>query len=556
MNIVDLLVAAEYNDYVYPNGSQRRRKRGFLTMKYNMSKRLFHKTITILLALIVLTLTACSSGNEISIEIPSLLTYEMSENQIKNEAKELGCKSYNINADGSVTYIFSESGHEKAIESQTERLKRADSTRTEIYGDSADFTCNGDRTKYTLYVEKWGDGFYSVDRLEALSYLYEGAYYQLICGTPIDDVEVTATVIDNSSQKILETGYFSSWYTWYKANSDGDIFSDAAVTAAFSKPDSTPSGTQSEASTPIENSPSLSMNDNIELNETFMVGEVMEISLNSYEWNDRVVPSDTSGGYLYIDGEEGETYFIVHGTLKSFAGSSFDIDYCSEATITINDKYDFSARIKLEDNDHTGFNGSVKPLQTLNLVIYGAISDEVKNIAETVQVNFSVVSDEEALKYFYDDRYPHENYTITFFPGQESSAVGTVVNEGVSPVCEVGTEYQEDNGLFVTLNSFSITEQEGYNIVRISYTVRNNTPDTKVMPGSFKLFFTDGTGEPQYGGFDYLFYGESDEREYEWKVLKTQEILALEYNANDDDAGLDGAFFRDRPIDGALHWIP
>ena len=198
----------------------------------------------------------------------------------------------------------------------------------------------------------------------------------------------------------------------------------------------------------------------------------------------------------------------------------------------------------------------MKPLQTLNLVIYGAISDEVKNIAETVQVNFSVVSDEEALKYFYDDRYPHENYTITFFPGQESSAVGTVVNEGVSPVCEVGTEYQEDNGLFVTLNSFSITEQEGYNIVRISYTVRNNTPDTKVMPGSFKLFFTDGTGEPQYGGFDYLFYGESDEREYEWKVLKTQEILALEYNANDDDAGLDGAFFRDQPIDGALHWIP
>lgn len=69
------------------------------------------------------------------------------------------------------------------------------------------------------------------------------------------------------------------------------------------------------------------------MNEAFMVGEIMEITLNSYEWNDRVVPSDTSGGYLYLEGEE------------------------------------------------------------------------------------------EALQYFYDDRYPHENYTITFFSEQESSAV-------------------------------------------------------------------------------------------------------------------------------------
>ena len=120
----------------------------------------------------------------------------------------------------------------------------------------------------------------------------------------------------------------------------------------------------------------------------------------------------------------------------------------------------------------------------------------------------------------------------------------------------IGKEYQEENGLYVTLNSFTVTEEEGYNSVRISYTVQNKTPDTKVLPGSFKLFFTDDTGEPQYGGFDYLFYGESDEREYEWKLLKSQEILVLEYNANDDDEGLDGAFFRNQPIDGALHWLP
>lgn len=525
-------------------------------MKYNMSKRLFHKTITIILALFILTLTACSSGNEVSIEIPSLFTYEMSENQIKSEAKELGAKSYNINADGSVTYVFSESGHEKAIKKQFERLTMADNARSEVYSGEAEFTYNGDHTKYTLYVKDYGDGFYSADRLEALSCFYEGAYYQLVCGIPIDSVEVTVTIIDISSEQILETGYFSSWYDWVKNNPDEFFYSDAAVAAAFSEPSRPQNETPGETSTPIENSPSLSANDNIKLNETFAVGEIMEITLNSYEWGDTVLPSDTSGSYSYKPDEEGETYFIIRGTLKNLSGSTFEIDDCSKVSFIINDKYNFSGRMDLEDNDHTSFFGSVKPLQTLNLVICGSVSDEVMAIAETVQANFNIVSDEESLKYFYQDKYPHESYCITFWNGMDSSGGNTVDNGSISPVCEVGTEYQEDNGLFVTLNSFTITEQEGYNSVRISYTVRNNTPDTKVMPGSFKLFFTDGTGEPQYGGFDYLFYGESDEREYEWKVLKTQEILALEYNANDDDAGLDGAFFRDQPVDGALHWIP
>lgn len=525
-----------------------------------MEHHIFSKKAAVILLLITLMLTmaACSSGKEVSIEIPSLFTYEMSENQIKNEAKELGCKDYSINADGSITYVFSETGHEKAIENQTERIEMADNARIQVYNDAADFACNTDRTKYTLYVENLGDGFYSVDRIEGLSLFYEGAYYQLICGVPLSDVEVSVTLIDIATEQVLDTGYFSSWYAWITKNPDEFPYSDAAVDAAFSKAADSHTAVDTPDNPPAteENKPTAATNDNIQLNETFTVGEIMEITLNSYEWNDKVVPSDTSGGYLYIDGEEGETYFIVHGTLKSFAGSSFDVDYCSEATITINDKYDFSARIKLEDNDHTGFNGSVKPLQTLNLVIYGAISDEVKDIAETIQVNFSVVSEEEALKYFYDDKYPHENYCITFWNGMDSIEGGTVESGSITPVCEIGKEYQEDNGLYVTLNSFTITEQEGYNSVCISYTVRNKTPDTKVMPGSFKLFYTDGTGEPQYGGFDYLFYGESDDREYEWKVLKNQEILALEYNANDDDAGLEGAFFRDQPIDGALHWIP
>lgn len=523
-------------------------------------KRFVTKTVYILALLILLsmTMTACSSGEEISIEIPALFTYDMSENQVKSQAEEIGCKNYEIHDDGSVTYLFSSNGQDKAVELLEEKMARSDKTRIEIYGDTAELTVNQDRTRYTLYAEASENSFYLFDRLEAMSYLYEGAYYQLICGIPINDVEVTATIIDAATNEVLDTGYFSSWYAWVISNPGADFFSEDATDATFSKSgENLSNDVSSDNIGETETIPPVaSQKDNIQLNQPFSVGEIMEITLNSYEWNDQVLPSDTTGGYTFFEGEDGETYFIVHGTLKSFASSSFDVDYCSEATITINEKYTFNARMKLESNDHTGFNGSVKPLQTLNLVIYSSISDEVMAIAETVQVSFDIVSEEEALKYFYDDKYPHENYIITFLNGEEPTVGDTAGNDITLPLCELGKEYQEENGLYVTLNSFTVTEEEGYNSVRISYTVQNKTPDTKILPGSFKLFFTDNTGEPQYGGFDYLFYGETDEREYEWKILKSQEILVLEYNANDDDEGLEGAFFRNQPIDSALHWLP
>ncbi len=120
---------------------------------------------------------------------------------------------------------------------------------------------------------------------------------------------------------------------------------------------------------------------------------------------------------------------------------------------------------------------------------------------------------------------------------------------------EIGKSYTDKNGLTVTLNSYTITEYEGYYSYSINYTIENKVPDSKLMPGSFKLFFTDKTGENQYGGFNYLYYGEKSTRSYTWKVLKTQTVLILEYNADDEDAGLQGAFFRDEPIKDTMHWV-
>ena len=122
-------------------------------------------------------------------------------------------------------------------------------------------------------------------------------------------------------------------------------------------------------------------------------------------------------------------------------------------------------------------------------------------------------------------------------------------------ILKLNTPYKDKNGLTVTLNSYTVTEQSGYYSHSINYTIKNEVPDSKLMEGSFKLFFTDKTGEPQYGGFDYLFFGEESNRTYEWKVLKNQKVSVLEYNAEEPDSGLDGAFFRNEPIASSLHWL-
>lgn len=42
----------------------------------------------------------------------------------------------------------------------------------------------------------------------------------------------------------------------------------------------------------------------------------MTITLHSSEWCDKILPSNTSGSYSYMDDNEGEKYFVIRGELK------------------------------------------------------------------------------------------------------------------------------------------------------------------------------------------------------------------------------------------------
>lgn len=152
----------------------------------------------------------------------------------------------------------------------------------------------------------------------------------------------------------------------------------------------------------------------IALNQMVNIGEVFEMTLSDAEWCEKILPSNTEGVYSYYDDNPQEKYFVIHGKLKNLSGTTVDIQYASKVEMLINGKYKMSGRMELEESDGTSFYGSVKPLQTLNLIIYGSASDELYEAYETLTANISIVTDEEKLSYFYDEDYKQESFTITF----------------------------------------------------------------------------------------------------------------------------------------------
>jgi len=123
------------------------------------------------------------------------------------------------------------------------------------------------------------------------------------------------------------------------------------------------------------------------------------------------------------------------------------------------------------------------------------------------------------------------------------SPVGIVHANSCTPI---GVSTLADDGLSVTMNSITTAEKTGSFTLTISYTQKNSTPDKRLDEGSFKLFFKDGTSEPQYGGFNYFFPGDSRDRSYTWEYLKSKQVLAISYNAG---------FFAQSVDPKKLNWV-
>lgn len=109
----------------------------------------------------------------------------------------------------------------------------------------------------------------------------------------------------------------------------------------------------------------------------------------------------------------------------------------------------------------------------------------------------------------------------------------------------IGASAVAPAGLTVTVNSLQLIEKTGSVQLVLNYSQRNNTLDKKLDEGSFKLFFTDGTSEPQYGGFNAFFPGDGNSRSYTWEWLKGKEPWLIEWEAG---------FFAGKPTSSGLKW--
>lgn len=154
-------------------------------------------------------------------------------------------------------------------------------------------------------------------------------------------------------------------------------------------------------------------NATITLGQKVTIEDVLEFTINTCAWEDKILPSNTSGTYSYKADQEDETYLVLKGTLTNLNGNSFDLKYIQDSEILINGKYTFSIQMDAEDTDGKGFGDSPKPLQTVNFVIYSSVSDGVKDIFESAAITLNILNDPERTKYFFDAKDECKNtYTI------------------------------------------------------------------------------------------------------------------------------------------------
>jgi hypothetical protein len=97
----------------------------------------------------------------------------------------------------------------------------------------------------------------------------------------------------------------------------------------------------------------------------------------------------------------------------------------------------------------------------------------------------------------------------------------------------IGVPVLDPSGMTVTVNSITLTPRTGSTRLTISYTLANQTADKRLDEGAFTLYFTDGTGQGQYGFFGWLFPGDSKTRTYTWEYLNDQQSLAVGYDPGD-----------------------
>ena len=96
------------------------------------------------------------------------------------------------------------------------------------------------------------------------------------------------------------------------------------------------------------------------------------------------------------------------------------------------------------------------------------------------------------------------------------------------------------------MENLEVVDMGDFYEIQFTYNEQNNTTDQAIDQGAFKIYYANGESEPQYGFFDKLYPGEEETRNYTFKALKSQEVIAIEYGAD--------LFFKQEPTEDTLKW--
>ena len=144
------------------------------------------------------------------------------------------------------------------------------------------------------------------------------------------------------------------------------------------------------------------------------------------------------------------------------------------------------------------------------------------------------------------------SYILTYSVSDKAGNTTTIkrvitVKDMPLTLLELNKDYvSPDNNMTVNVKEISITDAGGYIQYTFNYTQKNNTINKKIDEGTFKIYFTDGSSEPQYGFFSTLYPGETVDRSYTFKVLKGKKPICIEYAADN--------FFSTKPKPNTLKW--
>lgn len=169
--------------------------------------------------------------------------------------------------------------------------------------------------------------------------------------------------------------------------------------------------TDNPANTPIEtNEP-----EQVEIGEMFTIPGMFEVTLESAEWRDEVSFGNSSFKITPGTAVDGATYYVITAKIKNIGTAKEEIGMGETnhlaSIFKFNNTYDIDANMVVDTG--SGYTDEIDPLMEENVVIYGSVSDEIKDQFEDCQLTLTARQpDDEGVWTIGED--PLGEYTATF----------------------------------------------------------------------------------------------------------------------------------------------